>query len=284
MSLAYVAIDQERFATARVHLQKVLTLGEQTSLAHYYLGRVAEAEGQPDEAIAHYDAVDSEEEFLAAQGRVVEILVAEKRMPEARARLAELRGRQAADPVSLFVIESELLLEAGEPALALELVQRALESDPDEISLLYAQAMIHEKLDDLAGLERELRRILELEPDNAVALNALGYTLADRTDRYEEAHELIARALELQPNDPAFIDSLGWVQYRLMHYDEALQLLRLAHRDLPDHEVTAHLVEVLWVTGSRGEALKVWQEGIERDPQSEILKRVMERFVHTSGE
>ena len=144
--------------------------------------------------------------------------------------------------------------------------------------------MILEKLDDLAGLERGLRRILEMEPDNAVALNALGYTLADRTDRYEEAHRLIVRALELQPDDAAFIDSMGWVQYRLMHYDEALRLLRLAHHDMPDHEVTAHLGEVLWVTGSRGEALKVWREGFERDPDSEILKRVMGRFVHTVGE
>lgn len=284
MSLAYVAIDQERFAVARVHLQEVLTLGEQTALAHYYLGRVAEGEDKPDEAIAHYDAVESGEEFLAAQGRVMEILVSENRMPEARLRLAELRGRRAADPVTLFVIESELLLDAGEPTLALDLVQRALESHPDAISLLYAHAMILEKLDDLAGLERGLRRILEMEPDNAVALNALGYTLADRTDRYEEAHRLIVRALELQPDDAAFIDSMGWVQYRLMHYDEALRLLRLAHHDMPDHEVTAHLGEVLWVTGSRGEALKVWREGFERDPDSEILKRVMGRFVHTVGE
>ncbi len=285
MSLAYVAIEQERFDVAKRHLQQVMKLGQQTSRAHYYLGRVAEEEGGLEEAIAHYEAVDeSEDDFLAAQERVVEILARQNRMPEARARLAELRGRQAADPVTLYIIEGELLLEAKQPALALQLAESALESYPDDISLLYARAMAHEKLHDIAGLEKDLRRILEMEPDNAVALNALGYTLADRTDRYEEAYGLISRALTLKPTDAAFVDSMGWVQYRLLNYDEALRLLRQAHRDMPDHEVTAHLGEVLWVTGSRGEALKLWREGLERDPESEILKRVVERFVYPSGE
>lgn len=284
MSLAYVALEQRRFDAAKQELEQVLKLGAQTSLAHYYLGRVAEERGALDEAIAQYEMVEGEDEFLAAQGRVVEILAREDRLPEARARLAELRGRQAADPVTLYVMESDLLLDAKQPALALDLVQGALESYPDDISLLYARAMASEKLDDLVGLERDLRRILELEPDNAVALNALGYTLADRTDRYAEAYGLITRALALKPADPAFIDSLGWVQYRLMHYDEAVRLLRRAHHDMPDHEVAAHLGEVLWVTGSRGEALKVWKQGLERNPDSEILKRVMDRFVRQPGE
>jgi tetratricopeptide (TPR) repeat protein len=283
MSLAYIALEQERFGDARVHLAAVAGLGEQISLANYYLGLVAEAEGKPLEAISHYEEVDGADEFLAAQGRVVEILAEQGRLPEARARLADLRARQAADPVTLFVIERELLLDARKPELALELVRSALERYPDDVSLLYAHAMTLEKLDDIAGLERELHRILAMEPDNAVVLNALGYTLADRTERYEEAHALIVRALELDPTDAAFVDSLGWVQYRLMHYDEALRLLRQAYRDLPDHEVAAHLGEVLWVTGSRGEALNIWREAFEREPDSEILKRVMERFVHSSA-
>ena len=284
MSLAYVAMEQDKFDVAKRHLEQVLELGQQSSLAHYYLGRVAEDEGALEDAIAHYDAVDSEDELLAAQERVVAILAGQNRTSEARARLVELRARQAADPVTLFVMEGELLLAAKQPALALDLVESALQSYPDDISLLYARAMALEKLHDIAGLERDLRRILALEPDNAVALNALGYTLADRTERYEEAYGLISQALTLRPTDAAFIDSMGWVQYRLMDYDESLRLLRQAYRDMPDHEVSAHLGEVLWVTGSRAEALKVWQQGLERDSESEILKRVMDRFIHHSGE
>jgi Flp pilus assembly protein TadD len=127
-------------------------------------------------------------------------------------------------------------------------------------------------------LEADLRRVIELDPDNADALNALGYTLTDQTDRHEEALELIEKALTIKPHEASFIDSLGWVQYRLNNFEIALTHLRRAFEMFRNDEIAAHLGEVLWVVGDRTEANQVWEKGLELAPESEILKDVIQRF------
>ena len=138
--------------------------------------------------------------------------------------------------------------------------------------------MAAEKNNDLVTMEADLRSILVLEPDNAMVLNALGYTLVNRTTRYEEALSLIIRAKELKPNDPAITDSLGWAQFRLGNYQEAIKLLEQAMLDFPDHEVAAHLGEALWVTGQQTRALEVWDSALQRKPDSMIIQRVIKRL------
>ena len=127
-------------------------------------------------------------------------------------------------------------------------------------------------------LESDLRRIITVDPENADALNALGYTLTDQTDRHEEALELIEKALEIKPGEAAFIDSMGWVQYRLQNYDAAILHLRRALELFQNDEVAAHLGEVLWVVGEKVEAIEIWNKALEWAPESEILKSVMQRF------
>ena len=138
--------------------------------------------------------------------------------------------------------------------------------------------MLAEKMGRLDQLERDLRSILSREPNNAQALNALGYTLADRTDRYEEAHELIAKALELKPDDYYILDSMGWVLYRLGRHQEALQYLRRAAAASDDSEVAAHLGEVLWVTGDKAGARQVWETALESTPDDQRLLDLLKRF------
>ena len=128
-------------------------------------------------------------------------------------------------------------------------------------------------------LEADIRTILETEPDNAHALNALGFTLADQTDRYEEAHGYLKRAIEIMPDDAAIIDSWGWVHYRLGNYDEAIRQLRKALSRFDDAEIAAHLGEVLWVTGQQQEAREVWQKALQKSPDDPVLQRVMQRFI-----
>ena len=159
------------------------------------------------------------------------------------------------------------------------MIVKALEQFPGDTNLLYTRAMLAEKRGDLNGLERDLRDIIAREPDNATALNALGYTLADRTSRYEEAKALIEQAHQLNPEDAATLDSLGWVNYRLGNLDEAERHLRAALARFPDHEVAAHLGEVLWVQGKQREAREVWASALEAKPDSPILRATIKRLT-----
>lgn len=165
-----------------------------------------------------------------------------------------------------WLVEVELLREAERDGEALDVLSEALTGLPESISLLYARALTAVDLDDLELAEQDLRAILQLDPDNAMALNALGYTLADRTDRHREAYRLIRRALELEPDDPAVLDSMGWVYFRLGQPAEALPFLRRALAAEDNPEIAAHLGEVLWELGERGEARELLDEALDRFP------------------
>ena len=155
---------------------------------------------------------------------------------------------------------------------------RALEEYAGNADLLYARAMLAEKLDRLDILERDLRAILGTEPDHAEALNALGFTLADRTDRYDEALVLLERAIELKPDDYYVIDSMGWVLYRVGRLEEAIQYLRRAFALSEDPEVAAHLGEVLWVMGRKAAAREIWDTALQTTPDDANLLEVIKRF------
>ena len=160
-----------------------------------------------------------------------------------------------------------------------KLLQQALLQYPDDLNLLYTRAMQAEKRNDLAQMEKDLRLIIKRDPDNAMALNALGYTLSDRTTRYAEAKVLIEQAHKLNPEDPAVLDSLGWVNYRLGNLDEAERLLRQALERFPDQEVAAHLGEVLWANGKQREARQIWEKFLKEQPESPILRGTIKRLT-----
>jgi len=140
--------------------------------------------------------------------------------------------------------------------------------------------MLAESMDNLELAESDLLKVIELEPRNAMALNALGYTLTNKTNRHKEALVYIEKAYEISPDDPAIIDSMGWVNYRLGNYEEALTYLRKAIAMESDHEIAAHLGEVLWVSGLETEAKRVWGEALDKKQDSEVLKTVMKRFLN----
>jgi Flp pilus assembly protein TadD len=139
--------------------------------------------------------------------------------------------------------------------------------------------MMAEKVKRIDVLESNLRRLIELKPDHAHAYNALGYTLADRNERLEEARGLIETGMKLAPDDPFIMDSMGWVLYRLGQNEQALGYLRRAHAQRPDAEIAAHLGEVLWVAGAREEARKVWNDALKQSPRNELLQETMRRFL-----
>lgn len=279
-SLALINHEVGDDLAAKAYLQQLLDLGQRTDEAHYYLGRIAEKDGQVQEAVDAYMEVSKPDspDFFSAKGRLGRILLDNGEPARSRAMFEGLRQQFPRAHERLYALEAELLMGAGRSTESMALLNQALSEMPESTSLRYSRSMLGERQGDLALMERDLRTILEKEPDNATALNALGYSLANRTERYREAHDLIARALELQPDDPAILDSMGWVLYRLGRYDEALTYLERAYRAFPDPEVAAHLGEVLWVSGNAKRARKVWSDALERSPTHDILVSTIQRF------
>ena len=196
----------------------------------------------------------------------------------AQRHLHGVRSETTQEAVRIYSAEAGLLSRFARYDQAMEVYDAALEEFPGNSDLLYARGMLAVRMDRLDVLERDMRAIIAREPDNADALNALGYTLADRTDRYEEAYALIKRAIELKPDDHYIVDSLGWVLHRMGRHREALVQLRRAMSINPDPEIAAHLGEVLWVLGNKVEARAVWSTALETAPDDEHLLDVIERF------
>lgn len=278
-SLALVCLEGEAWDEAQVYLEELVDRGSHLDAAHFNLGQVYEKRGDNESALIEYALVGPGNDYLPAQMRQLEILLASGRADEAEARLSRARDAQPDYAIQLYLIEAESLANRGQVARAWKVIGQGLQQFPDDLNLLYTRAMLAEKRDDLAQLEKDLRFIIEREPENAMALNALGYTLADRTTRYDEARQLVEQAHRLNPDDPAILDSLGWVNYRMGDLDEAERLLRQALEKFPDHEVAAHLGEVLWAQGKQVEARKVWAEALQKQPDSDILRDTLQRLT-----
>lgn len=278
-SLGLLALEAERYEVAREYFERLLELGGRNQESLYYLGRIAEVRDAPETAIDWYDQVREGDYLMDAQVRSARLRAQLGDLEAARRQLHGMRVRNPELAVQLYVVEGELLVEAGAVQQAMDLYDSVLEETPDNTDLLYARALLAEKLDRLEQTEQDLRRVLELEPDNAPALNALGYTLADRTERHREALIYIEKALALRPEDPAILDSMGWVQYRLGNLEQAEQYLRRALEQVRDAEIAAHLGEVLWRQGRQDEARRVWEAAREADADNPVLERTMQRFL-----
>ena len=273
-----LALEAGDTGAARERFRRLLALGQRREQARFYLGRATEAEGDYDRALDWYRQVGGQLRG-DAQLRIATVLAAQGRLEDARRHLQGLRQRQPDMAVPSFAVEGDILRNAGRPEESLDLLTRALDQHPDASDLRYSRAMTAIGLDRIGQAVSDLEHILELEPENAQVLNALGYTLVDSTERVDEGAELIRRAFELNPDDPAIIDSMGWAAYRQGRPEEALAYLRQAHGMIDDAEIAAHLGEVLWTLGQRDEARAVWQDALEADPDHPVLRRTMERLL-----
>ncbi|WP_166363878.1 tetratricopeptide repeat protein [Pseudomonas akapageensis] len=278
-SLALVCMEAKAWNEAAGYLEDLIARGSHVDSAHLNLGRIYEERKDPQGALIEYGQVGPGNDYLPAQLRQADILVANGRSAEASKRLAAARELQPDYAIQLYLIESETLTNNNKQQQAWQVLDQALKQYPEDLNLLYSRAMLAEKRDDLTQMEKDLRSIIQREPDNAMALNALGYTLSDRTTRYAEAKALIEQAHKINPEDPAVLDSLGWVNYRMGNLDEAERLLRQALERFPDHEVAAHLGEVLWANGKQREARKVWSKALKDQPDSPILRSTVLRLT-----
>ncbi|MBT8446285.1 MAG: tetratricopeptide repeat protein, partial [Gammaproteobacteria bacterium] len=250
---------------------------ERSDQASFYLGQIGESRGDSAAALEHYREMQGGNNYFHAQLRIAFILSERGEVDEARAQLQSVIPESDFERSRLVRAEGEILTDHGrfEDAMALYDAMLAERFDAD---LLYMRAMLAERLDRLDQLEADLRLILDKEPENAQALNALGYTLADRTERYDEALELIERALAISEDDFYVLDSMGWVLYRLGRLQESVEYLQRARAIRNDPEVAAHLGEVLWVMGDRDAAREILEAALETSPESEILLDVIQRL------
>ncbi len=277
-ALALIAMEQKKDDAARKYLNDMVRWNRRAGEAHFYLGSIAEKAKDFPRAIREYKQVGNGYEFIPAQARIAAMLVDQGRLQEARDYLERMRAENPARYQQLIMAEAQLLSERGFQTEVFELLDEAVRADPEDLDMLYFRAMTGQRFDRLDILERDLRAIIVLEPDNADALNALGYSLTDQTERHDEALVLIEKALAIKPDEAAFIDSMGWVLYRLKNFTEAEKYLRRALELFQNDEVAAHLGEVLWALGEKLEAGRIWQEALERTPDSEILKQIIDRF------
>jgi tetratricopeptide (TPR) repeat protein len=277
LTAAMVALEVDALDKARDYLTALRATGARPGEAAFLLGQVEEKAGNLDEALEWYDKVDGENE-TNARVQSAGILAEQGEMGRAREILHQLRASFPSDSPALYLIEGELLREHAREQEAVDVYTEALAEMPDNADLLYARAMVEVGMDRVDLLERDLRRILVDDPDHVDALNALGYTLADRTDRLAEAKSLIERAYQLRPEEPAILDSMGWVLFRSGDAQSAEPYLRKALAATFDPEIAAHLGEVLWALGRKAEARQVWDRALAEDPEHEYLLRTLGRY------
>ena len=277
MSVAILSYQMKDYTSAERQFQKLLAKDEDGNV-QLYLAQIAEEQKHYEDAIARYKAVPDGERAWLAKLRVAAMYGKLNRVAEGRRWLADLPAVTIEQRIQVRQAEASLLRESGDTKGAYALLEKALAEHPDSPDLLYDQAMVAEKIDRIDVAETRLKRVIELKPDDAQALNALGYTLVDRTARAEEGRALIERALKLSPEDPFIMDSMGWALFKLGRYNESLTYLLRAFAGRPDAEIAAHLGEVLWIKGDRAKAKEIWAAQLKDSPDHPVLLETMRRL------
>lgn len=275
---AMLATQQQAWDEARPVWQALRGQPDRRDEASYYLAQIEEQTGHDDVAIGLFRSVNGSELKVDAVMRAAQIYARTGRLDEARDLLQQARIANPGRAADLYIAETQIVQKHGDSAQALALYDDALRTFPENHDLRYNRALFVVELGDFPAMEHDLRLILDQDPDNADALNALGYTLADRNERLDEAFTLVARALKLKPDSPAVLDSMGWVLYRRGDLAEAATYLRRALDMTRDDEIAAHLGEVLWVKGQRDDAQAVWRDALAHKPDSDKIRAVIERL------
>ena len=282
---ALVHLEIEEYGEAESLFQRLIDSGERVDESRYYLATSFEQQGQLERAIDNYRLVSiGTNNFLGAQQQATRLSIALGAVDAAHDWLQRVSRGQPRLEVLFINMEAQLLQQASLPAKAKQLLDRSLNRYPGEVDLLFARVIYFDSIKDLASSEADLRSIIAIKPDDARALNHLGYMLADQTTRYEEALTLLESAIALNPGDPATTDSLAWAQYKLGRYEDALQNIRRAFAVFPDPEVASHMGEILWMMGRRDEALAVWQRALEGAPDDPLVTEAMQRLQTQTSE
>ncbi|GJM04105.1 MAG: hypothetical protein DHS20C09_00960 [marine bacterium B5-7] len=276
-ALGLLYLQTNQLDEAEKYFLRLTELKKRVFDANYYLARIAEERDQLNKASDLYHGVHGGENYLDARIRLSLILAKQGDVDKALNNIRSIQKGRGSSRLILIQAEGEILINAKRYQEAMDFFNGAIK-EKSHADILYSRAMLAEKMGRMDLLETDLKTILEEDANNATALNALGYTLADRTDRYEEAYGYIQRAYELSPGDFYILDSMGWVLYRLGRLDESVEYLQKALALRNDPEIAAHLGEVLWVRGDRQAAKDIWETALKDTPTDDRLLNVIKRF------
>ncbi len=277
-ALGLLTLQLNKPQQAITYFKQLLEDNRKAAESWYYLGQSYELMNQPDKALDAYQRVEHPQYGFEAELRIALLLAKKGELQQARQRLQNLSPDSAERELRIFLTEGEMLTNAGKYREAFSLYTEALKTLPDNNRLLYARSLVAEKVGRLDTGIRDLESVVKREPENAQALNALGYTLVNKTSQIKRGFELIKKAYRMEPKDPAIQDSMGWAYYRMGNYQQALKYLRMAFKQLKDAEIAAHLGEVLWVAGDREAAQEVWRAALEQAPNDVLLLNVIQKF------
>jgi len=284
LSHALVALENGQPELAKEELTQLTEQGHHTSEASYYLGRIEDEAGNTEQAIGYYRSVEQGPYYFPALARASALMTAEGKLDEALENIRSMRSDNPKQAEKFWLLEVNLLLDQSLQQEALEAASSALEEYPENLQIRYARAMLFDALEQPAKAETDLKRIVENDPENAVALNALGYILTTQTDRLKEARGYIEQALALDPENPAILDSMGWVLLQEGQIEPALNYLSRAWAAYPDPEVAAHYGEALWMSGAEEQAQIIWKEGLEQDADHTVLKETIDRLTNNGDQ
>jgi tetratricopeptide (TPR) repeat protein len=278
--VAMLALQHGDTSTGRKQLEHLLSTDyPDKSTIHFFLGQLDQEQKKPEGALEHYRQVTAGEQYIAARSRAAQILVQQGKFDAARELLHTTSSSTPAERTQLILTESQLLREANRQNDAYIVLETALTTQPDNPELLYETALTAERIGKPELLEKHLKHLLEIKPEHAHALNALGYSWTERNIRLPEARDLITKALSLSPEDPFIMDSMGWVLFRQGNLPEALQTLENAYKLKADPEIAAHLGEVLWTANRKDDARRLLKDAAKANPDNEVLNDVIKKLL-----
>ena len=277
-TIGLVHLELAQTDKARTAFESLLEIDPEHDQANLYLAEIARQAKQYSKAMRYLDRVTSAQRYLEAQIRLAQVLAEKDNMETGITHLQQINTQTVEEKARIILEQYNLLREHNMLERSKHLLDEGLKQYPDQPDLLYTRGLVAAQLNLLELHEKDIRKLIRLQPDNAHAYNALGYTLADKTDRLDEALALINKANDLLPNNPFILDSLGWVHFRWGNNDLALEFLQRAIKLRPVAEIAAHLGEVLWMTGNPQEAWTIWKQGQEWESDNPVLLETIQRL------
>ncbi len=279
LALAIIEEKQQNYKSAASHFKQLIDRKQQTSIAHYSLANIYLKQDNTAQALVHYKQVSAGDYYLAAIYQASQLISQIDSIPQAITYIERTIDNSPEKYLdALYLRKGNLLADAKKIHQAQSAFSKALSFSPDNTQVLYSRAMMHLGNNNLLKAEHDFKRIISLRPNHAAALNAYGYSLADQTDRVNEAYSLIARAYELEPNNPLIIDSLGWVEFKRGNIDTAVTLLTRALSLINDPEIVAHLSRALWAKGDKQTARLLANKALNDHPNNVLLRNLIQFF------